>query len=176
MNFFGMDVAENAVRYAVECGILSRGWCADLEKKDEWARIASGIPEIDVIISTGCVGYITEKTFEGLLRVLSPTRKPLILSYVLRMFDFSPIERCLARHGYTTVRAESQFFKQRSCVDHEERDFVIAQVHRQNKKTSHLEDEGDLYAQLFLSRPDGLPTFSEANLQQLAANQIHAIA
>ncbi|MEO8315625.1 MAG: hypothetical protein ABI645_12635 [Pseudomonadota bacterium] len=39
--------------------------------------------DVDIILSTGCIGYVTEKTYETLFRsIRSP---PWIISFVLRI-------------------------------------------------------------------------------------------
>ena len=83
----GLDCAHNAVRYAERSGSLDRGFGADLENEDVSPELAAALENVDLIFSTGCVGYVTERTFEKIARHMpSGTRTPWVASFVLRMF------------------------------------------------------------------------------------------
>ncbi len=57
-------------------GTMDVGLCADLEDGDPTSDIASAIAEADIIVSTGCVGYVTSKTFDRVMALASKGRRP----------------------------------------------------------------------------------------------------
>ncbi len=106
----GLDVSENAVRYAEDCGILDHGLAIDLESRDPTPEEAKILSEVDIIVSTGCVGYVTGKTFERVAKLAAQKtakhRAPWAANFVLRMFPFDNIATTLAepRPGHRALR------------------------------------------------------------------------
>ncbi len=148
---YGVDVAESAVRYAVASGLLDGGVAADLEADP--CPQATQIPEaIDLVISTGCVGYVTERSFHRLLdRASRPS--PWIASFVLRMFDYGPIEEALASRGMVTEKLRGRSFAQRRFISAEEKQHAIEQVRSLGRDPAGLESRGRYHADFYLSRP-----------------------
>jgi SAM-dependent methyltransferase len=151
IRIYGVDVAGEAVRYAVASGLLDAGVAADLEA--EPCPQAKEIPEaIDLVISTGCVGYVTERSFHRLLdRTMRPA--PWIASFVLRMFDYGPIEEALAARGMVTEKLRGRSFAQRRFLSGEEKRHAIDQVTGLGRDPAGLESRGRYYADFYLSRP-----------------------
>jgi len=150
--FVGFDSAGEAVRYAKECGVISDGFCANFERPYDGGGIteahAGRTRSIDLILSTGCVGYIAERTFDGILALTQPSPPKMIASYVLRMFDYTPIAECLFRRGYSTARLTDQQFKQRRCANDEEHGFVLSQIRARGFDPVEAEIGGYLCADL----------------------------
>src|SRR5690606_40377302 len=65
--FIGLDISEPAVSYALEVGLIDAGVTADLEKTTLTSRDAAIIRQANVVLSTGCIGYVTEKTYRQIL-------------------------------------------------------------------------------------------------------------
>ncbi|MFQ5626223.1 MAG: class I SAM-dependent methyltransferase, partial [Methyloligellaceae bacterium] len=95
----GLDVAENAVAFAEEVGLLDEGLAFNLETEPLPASAEEELAPVDLVTSTGCVGYVTEKSFERLLPVITRDRQPWIANFVLRMFPFDAIEETLSDWG-----------------------------------------------------------------------------
>lgn len=150
--FIGLDVSAPAIRYATNAGLLDQGIVADLENnalsKDD-ARIISNV---DVIMSTGCIGYVTEKTFDKLLDATGKT--PWIISFVLRMFPFDSLAETFARRGLVTERLAGVTFIQRRFRDAEEFENSLATLAKLGVDSTGLESEGLFHADLILSRPE----------------------
>lgn len=72
--------------------------------------------------------------------------------FVLRMFPFDPVGKALAELGYRTVRVD-EVFKQRRFAGPEEQRGVLDGMAAAGVDASGLEEDGWLYAQLYLSRP-----------------------
>ena len=153
----GFDAAGEAVRYAAACGLLDFPWHANFEAEHpQGYRGGDGLLRssgIDAVLSTGCVGYITERTFDRLLTLLRPRSAPWIISYVLRMFDYRPIVQTLVKYGYVTEQLHGQSFAQRRFLTRSERERTVARVRGRCLETTDLEETGYFYADLFLSRP-----------------------
>jgi hypothetical protein len=148
-----LDISENAVRYAQACGAADLGLAIDLESRDptpEEAKILSGV---DLIVSTGCVGYVTNKTFERLARVTRPGRVPWVVSFVLRMFPYDQIEATLAKQGLETEMFEGATFVQRRFASREEMEATVLAVEKRGLDTRGREAGGLYHANLFVSRP-----------------------
>ncbi len=149
----GLDVSENAVRYAEDCGILEHGLAADLESRDPTPEEAAILADVDIIVSTGCVGYVTSKTFQRLAKVAQQGRTPWVASFVLRMFPYDDIAATLAAQGLETQPYEGATFVQRRFASPEEMEATIRAVEARGIDTYGHETDGLYQANLFISRP-----------------------
>ena len=149
----GLDVSENAVRYAEGAGILDHGLAIDLESRDPTAAEAAILEKVDLIVSTGCVGYVTSKTFQRIAKVARKGREAWAANFVLRMFPFDDIDRTLAAQGLVTERYEGATFVQRRFADRDEMEKAITAVEARGLDTDGFETEGLYHSNLFVSRP-----------------------
>ncbi|NNH69399.1 class I SAM-dependent methyltransferase [Nocardia uniformis] len=151
VGFLGMDASRPALEYAHSAGILHDIVHADLESGDPTESQRSVLATADLVISTGCVGYITDRT---LLRVARAHggKLPWMAHFVLRMFSFDPIAVRLGELGYHTERAPGAY-RQRRFASADERDRVLNTLAAEDIDTVGYESDGWLYAQLYLSRP-----------------------
>lgn len=149
----GLDVSENAVRYAEDAGILDHGLAIDLESRDPTAAEAAILEKVDLIVSTGCVGYVTSKTFQRIAKVARKGREAWAANFVLRMFPFDDIDRTLAAQGLVTERYEGATFVQRRFADRDEMEKAITAVEARGLDTDGFETEGLYHSNLFVSRP-----------------------
>ena len=149
----GLDVAGKAVEYGREAGLLDEGITRDLEAGPLPTEEAGKVAQTDLVISTGCVGYVTEKTFERLLSAVESERAPWIASFVLRMFPYTKIEESLLKLGLVTEKLEDRLFPQRSFATSEERDHCVAALERTGRDASAELADDRYYAEFFLSRP-----------------------
>lgn len=149
--FVGLDVSAAAVRYAVSVGLLDEGIVANLESAALAPGDAERISHANVILTTGCVGYVTERTFGAVLGAMKST--PWIVSFVLRMFPYDNIADELAKHGLITERLAGATFVQRRFRDVEEFTHCLGNLEKLGIDTGGLESEGRFQAELFVSRP-----------------------
>lgn len=148
----GLDISAPAVRYAEKVGILDAGIVADLESRDLTEDERKLVADVDLVISTGCIGYVGEKTFSRLLSAFGD-RKPWIASFVLRMFDFAPLEQLFDRAGLATEKMRGVTFVQRRFHSESECARALDELHARGLDTAGKEDEGLMHAEFFLSRP-----------------------
>jgi SAM-dependent methyltransferase len=149
----GLDVSTSAVRYAEASGILDRGLAIDLESRDPTPEEAAILADVDVIISTGCVGYVTAKTFQRIAKVARKGRAAWAANFVLRMFPFDNIATTLAGQGLVTERYEGATFVQRRFANRDEMESTIKAVEGRGLDTDGYETEGLYHSNLFVSRP-----------------------
>ncbi len=149
--FIGLDVSAPAVRYAVSVGLLEAGIVANLESCAPAPRDIERIRRADLILSTGCVGYVTERTFRAVLGAMD--RAPWVVSFVLRMFPYDAIAEECAKHGLVTERLAGATFVQRRFRDIEEFTRCLGTLEKLGIETAGLESEGRFQAELFVSRP-----------------------
>ena len=148
----GIDAAERAVAYAVDAGILDAGISTNLETDTPSGADRRAVEGTDMIISTGCVGYVTETSLEHLVEA-GRDRGAWMANFVLRMFDYAPIEEMLAGHGYVTEKLEGALFPQRQYVSAEEREHVLDNLGRLGVAPDEAELDGWYLAELHVSRP-----------------------
>jgi hypothetical protein len=148
-----LDISENAIRYAEGCGILDGGLAIDLENRDPTPEEAELLSGVDIIVSTGCVGYVTNKTFQRLAKVVRGPRAPWVASFVLRMFPYDEITATLADRGLVTELYEGATFVQRRFADPEEMEATIRAVEARGLDSYGRETDGLYHANLFISRP-----------------------
>ena len=149
----GLDMAENAVAFAEEVGLLDEGFAVNLETEPLSAAAEEELTQIDLVTSTGCIGYVTEKSFDRLLPTITRDREPWIANFVLRMFPFGAIEETLSDWGYVTEKLDGKIFIQREFASSEEREQVLDQMREKGVDPSGQETDGHLLAEFFLSRP-----------------------
>jgi hypothetical protein len=153
LKVIGLDQAGQAVAFGEETGLLDGGIVANLETRPLSDQAEQDLAPVELIISTGCVGYVTEKSFDRLLPAVSEGRPPWIANFVLRMFPFDTIAGSLSGWGYVTEKLDGQTFAQRRFFSDDEQDLVLDQLQDQGVDPSGKEAEGQLHAEFFLSRP-----------------------
>lgn len=151
VNVVGIDAAREAVGYAKAVGILDDAIAANYESAEPEGAAARLLSGIDMVMSTGCVGYVSERTFGNLL-AQSRRQKPWVASFVLRIFPYAPIERVLAAHGLVT-ECLGEPVPQRRFASFEERRAAVEAVRALGRDPAGLEAEGWYYADFYLSRP-----------------------
>ena len=74
--FVGLDASKSAIEYAIAVGLLDDGIAANLERHEPTPHQAQVFSSVDMIVSTGCVGYVTRRTFRHLLAHARPGDPP----------------------------------------------------------------------------------------------------
>lgn len=151
LEIVGIDQAANAIAYGLDNGTLDAGIAADFEQRTPIAAEPATMEEADLIVSTGCFGYVTHVT---LGRILDATRRsrPWMAHFVLRMFDFARARAMLAAHGYVTEKLDG-LFAQRRFASPEERARVLANVRARGLDPEGAEATGWYFAEMFVARP-----------------------
>lgn len=154
--FIGLDASKPAVDYATQVGLLDVGIAANLEHHEPTPYQAEVFSGVDMIVSTGCVGYVTRRTFRHLLAHARPGNPPWIASFVLRMFSYDEIADMLARHGLVTERLEGVTFVQRRFHSEDELRATVTALESRGIDPAGKETDGLYHAELYVSRPVGI--------------------
>ncbi len=150
LTIVGLDAADKAISYAVAAGALDGGVSANLEEETPSPADLEVIGDSDLIISTGCVGYVTSASLEHLV---DASNDAWMANFVLRMFDYQPVEDMLAARGYVTEKLEGVQFPQRRFVSAEEMAHVLGNLDELGLQPEPSEEEGWYLAELYVSRP-----------------------
>lgn len=153
IEMIGLDQAENAIAFAEEAGLLDQGFAINLETCPLPPQAKKDLTPIDLVISTGCVGYVTEKSFDRLLPAITQGRRPWIANFVLRLFPFDTIEETLSDWGYVTEKLEGHTFVQRRFASTEEQEQALDQLRDRGLAPISEEAKCHLLAEFYLSRP-----------------------
>lgn len=149
----GLDQAERAVAFGEEAGLLDAGVAVDLEAGPLPAPAKNDLAPVDLQVSTGCVGYVTETSFRRFLPSITRGAPAWLANFVLRLFPFDPIADTLSDRGYVTEKLKGHAFVQRQFVSAAEQQQVVDKLSDRGIDPTGMEADGHLYAELYLSRP-----------------------
>lgn len=150
--FIGLDISEPAIHYANAVGLHIDGIAADLERDELSARGARMISSTNVLLATGSIGYVTDRTYRRLLDAMVTT--PWIISFVLRMFPYDDFIAAFEERGMITEKLTSTMFVQRRFRDEAEFERSLAALAMRGIDTQGFEANGLFQAELFLTRPE----------------------
>jgi hypothetical protein len=149
-----VDVADSAVSYALEAGLLDAGASEDLENNPPSESLRREIAETDLFTVTGGIGYISERTFDRLLKCVDEDRDPWVAVLALRWVSYDGISEILGEHGLVTEKLEGHTFEQRRFANEEEREYVCSELGGMGIDVEGKEAEGSYHAEFYLSRPE----------------------
>jgi carnitine O-acetyltransferase len=155
----GLDSSVPAIQFAVDAGLLDGGIARDLESPGPalTAEEQSWFRSCNLLISTGAVGYVTDRTLGVVLDHLGkdyPGRfGPFAVLTILRMFEPTPIADAFGAHGFTFGSVPEVRLPQRRFIDDTERQQVLAVLHDRGLETAGWEDQGKQFSDLFIAAP-----------------------
>lgn len=149
----GLDSASEAIAYAKGIGAIDDGLAVNLETDDLTAEHKAMLKDVDLIVSTGCIGYVGPATFAKLLDAIETP--PWVASFVLRMYPFDSIDDVLRHRGLITEKLQGVTFVQRRFHSMDECRSVLSALAQAGVLTEDKEDEGLLHAEFLLSRGPG---------------------
>jgi len=161
MNFYQIDISKEALKFSKEMDLCVRGMNIDLEA--EKLNLLESLPKMDIVIATGCVGYIGYKAFLNLLKVIKNRQSnsnkseteytaPIFAFSVLRMFDMKDIEEVFEMYGYSIVKSDIKPIRQRNFSDPKEKAQTISILHGMEVNTKKYEDDGNFYADFYIAK------------------------
>lgn len=162
-SFIGLDVAKEAVGYAKAVGLIDKSVTEDLEAAPLSPQAAAAVASADLVITTGAVGYVTERTFSRIIDAVDGP-PPWVAAFSLRQFPFDPIAEGLKGFGLATEKLTDRTFPQRRFRDEQEMAGAIAAVESLGLDPSGLEAEGEYFAEFYLATPRGGPGLSDLRL------------
>ena len=161
INFYQIDISEEALKFSEDMNLCERGMNVDLEA--EKLNLLGSFPKIDVVIATGCIGYIGYKAFANLLKVIKNRESnyikskkeyvaPIFAFSVLRMFDMDDIEEVFEIYDYSVVKKDIKPIHQRNFSDAKEKAETVSILHDMGIDTKKYEDDGNLYADFYIAK------------------------
>ena len=161
MNFYQIDISKEALKFSEDMDLCERGINVDLEA--EKLNLLGSFPKIDLVIATGCIGYIGYKAFANLLKVIKNRQSnyiksekeyvaPIFAFSVLRMFDMEDIEEVFNMYDYSIVKQEINPIRQRNFSDAKEKIQTISILQDMKIDTRKYEDEGSFYADFYIAK------------------------
>lgn len=152
----GLDTSAQAIGYASDAGIIDKGIVANLEERAATPEEAADLASVDLVLSTGAIGYVDAPTFDHILDACR--RRPWFAIFALRMFPITRIASALRRRRYAVFKLEGETFRQRRFASREERAEVLARLDTLGIDPAGRESDGWLHAEFFLARPEGEPS------------------
>ncbi|MCA9819389.1 MAG: hypothetical protein KC440_01025 [Nitrosarchaeum sp.] len=159
LSFYQIDISEPALRFSEDVQLCKKGICVNLETENLPSK---EIPQFDMIIATGCIGYIGYKAFSNLFELiknqqssnnLSSKKGPFFAFSVLRIFDMNKIKKTFDNYGYFIVKADINPIRQRRFSDSDEKQKTISLLQRKGINTKGLESDGHFYADFYVASP-----------------------
>jgi hypothetical protein len=157
LNFYQVDISEPALRFSEQAKLCKKGICVNLETGNLPIK---ELPSFDMVIATGCIGYIGYKAFSNLFELIkkqqsespeSEIDKPLFAFSVLRMFDMEKIQKTFDYYGYTLVKTDLKPIRQRRFFDIDEQNQTISLLNKKGIDTRDFEDDGHFYADFYVA-------------------------
>ncbi len=128
LDFYQIDISQPALKFSENIGLCKKGICVNLESGN---LPIQDLPQADMIIATGCIGYIGYKAFSNLFELIkkqqsesnleSSEKGPVFAFSVLRIFDMEKIQKVFDHYGYSLVKSDIKPIRQRSFSDSEEK-------------------------------------------------------
>ena len=143
----------------MRAGLLDGGITGDFEDPDITpdAEECAWLRSCNLLISTGAIGYVTERTLDAILPHLGKDHPgefgPLVVVTILRMFDLPAIPEVFEKHGFMFGRVPGVRLPQRRFTDAEERRKVLSLLHERGIDTGDWEDRGKHFADLYIAAP-----------------------
>ncbi|OCC05423.1 hypothetical protein BA190_08335 [Labrys sp. WJW] len=148
LRFIGVDPSERAARYARSVGLVDAIVTSDLEVSEPTAAERRALEGADIIISTGCVGYATERTFARVYEAAAISR-PWVAAFVMHPYSYHGIAETLATFGLQTQ--ECFVVRQRRFSTDAERYGLLRAMKEQGLDPRLEHATGYIYASFHLS-------------------------
>jgi hypothetical protein len=150
----GIDVADNAIRYALRAGLLDEGFTENLEEDEPTDALKKAVSEADLLVVTGGIGYVWGRTFDRLLGCMTEEGSvPWVATFPTRMVDYGPIAKVLSKYGLVTEKLPARTFIQRRFESAEEQEYVLGELASMGIDPEGREAAGYYHTEFYLSRP-----------------------
>jgi len=161
MNFYQIDISEEALKFSEDMDLCEKAINVDLET--EKLDLPESLPKIDLIIATGCIGYIGYKAFLNLHEWIKNRQSnstgsetkyiaPIFAFTVLRMFDMKDIQEVFEMYDYSLVKSDLEPICQRNFSAPEEKMQTLCLLQDMGIDTKKYEDNGNFYADYYVAR------------------------
>ena len=165
-----IDTSSQALRFAEDMELCTQTFCINLEQDEVSSNASRQLGVVDMIIATGCVGYIGHKSFMKLFEAINHRAKseqnqyesknssgiipkPLFAFSVLRIYPVDEIQKVFEKNGFVLIKSEIPPFRQRHFADNQEQTDIISLLKERGVDTTSLEDDGYYWSNFYLGGP-----------------------
>jgi len=152
LEIVGLDPSRQALRYARDVGLIGAAVTANLETEELSPADREALRDADLIISTGCVGYATVRTFKRVYEAAAASR-PWVASFAMHPFGYGDIAAMLAAFSLVTIEPPHLRQRQRRFSTERERASILALMAEQGMDDRLERTTGYIYAAFHLSMP-----------------------
>lgn len=158
LRFVGVDPSFRAVSYARNQGLLEAGIPANLETRDLTEKERCALADADILISTGCVGYATERTFARVYDASAASR-PWVVAFAMHPFSYDNIAAALRGYALETKLIDRFRQRQRRFSTITERQAILTAMAELGIEDRLERTTGYVYASCYISVPPGEVSF-----------------
>lgn len=153
LKFYLVDTSLPALEFAEKAGLCEGSFCVNLEKDPVPSEFKMTLKDIDMIIATGCIGYIGWRAFEQIFKNLDDDEKssPIFAFSVLRIFRMDEIERVFKKNKFNLIKTKIGPLKQRQFYDDQEMKKTLDLLHSRKVDTRGMEETGAYYADFYFA-------------------------
>ncbi|MEU9783679.1 hypothetical protein AB0H92_22400 [Streptomyces phaeochromogenes] len=147
----GLDIAANAISYALAVGLLDEGFTENLEAAPPTPALLRAAQPTLLVTVTGGASFLSPRTFQPLL---AAAHEPVwIAALVLRTGSYRHIVDGLTPYGLITEKAAAPTYPQRRFTSVHEQRYAITAVAAAGEDPRGKETDGYFHTALHLSRP-----------------------
>lgn len=148
----GIDPSYRAANYALDVGLITAAVTSNLEHQELKDHEIAALHDCDLIISTGCVGYVTGRTFQRLYSAVASSR-PWVGCFVMHPFSYRGISNVLAEFGLVTEEFPELQQRQRRFSTPREKKIILKSMRDAKMDDRYERTTGYIYASYYLSKP-----------------------
>ncbi len=152
----GLDSSKPAIQFATDAGLLDGAITCNFENNENPSKEdVSWIRGCNLLMSTGAIGYVTERTLDVVMSNLGKSHPgsfgPIAMMTILRMFETEQIKKCFEKHGFSFCKIPDVRLPQRNFANEDEKLQILTVLHDRKIETSDWEDKGKLFADLYIA-------------------------
>ncbi|WP_407555516.1 hypothetical protein [Streptomyces sp. Pv4-95] len=147
----GLDIAANAISYALAVGLLDEGFAENLEAAPPTPALLRAVQPTLVVTVTGGASFLSPRTLQPLLAAAH--EQVWIAAFVLRTGSYRHIADGLTPYGLITEKAAAPSYRQRRFTSVHEQRYAITAVTAAGEDPQGRETDGYFHTELHLSRP-----------------------
>ncbi len=158
LNFYQIDISSPALKFSEDVGLCKGSLCVNLET--ETPKIPNNFVPIDMVIATGCVGYIGYKAFSRLFEFFQQENNgsemnsmPVFAFSLMRLFPIEKIQKTFEHYDFSLMKSKITPIPQRHFYSEDEKNNTVAILKERGIKTEELEDKGYYYADFYVGNP-----------------------
>lgn len=168
LEFYLVDTSLPALNFAEKTGLCKDIFCVNLEKENIPSELQQKMYDIDLITSTGCVGYIGWKSFAKILEnIVDRDPLPIFAFTVLRIFQMADIKRVFEENNFELLKTKIGPLRQRLFYDETEMNDTLDLLKSRNINTENLEETGYYFADFYVGGPTNIKSAWVSWIQNL---------